>query len=122
MDWLVRRSRGDEPLRARRIGPVERLGRWGRRNPLVASLTAAVVLVATVGFAGVFGQMQVAQANERDANAHAVKAEQKEQEAKKERDEVKALNEKLRAMQAKLRNTLYISQMNLAKHAWDANG
>src|SRR5262249_50354262 len=91
----LRRYLADEPIRARRIGPVERLGRWGRRNPLVASLSAAVVLVAALGFAGVFGQMQVAQANERQANAHAARAERKEQEAKKERDAVKALNEKL---------------------------
>src|SRR5262249_49450620 len=88
----------DEPIRARRIGPVERLGRWGRRNPLVASLTAAVVLVAALGFAGVVGQMQ---------------------EAKKERDEVKALNEKLLATQEQLRRILYTAHMNLAQRAWD---
>src|SRR5262249_55605826 len=60
----LRRYLADEPIRARRIGPLERLGRWGRRNPLVAGLSAAVVLISTIGFAGVFGQMQVAQANE----------------------------------------------------------
>jgi WD40 repeat protein/serine/threonine protein kinase len=88
----LRRFLADEPIRARRVGPLERLGRWGRRNPLVASLSTAVVLVAAVGFAGVFGQMQ---------------------EAKKERDEVKALNEKLR-------RTLYAAHMNLAQQAWEA--
>src|SRR5262249_5881216 len=31
----------DEPIKARRIGSVERLGRWCRRNPALASLTAA---------------------------------------------------------------------------------
>src|SRR5207237_2299256 len=54
----LRRFLADEPIQARRIGPLERLGRWGRRNPLVAGLSAAVVLVAALGFAGVFGQMQ----------------------------------------------------------------
>src|SRR5262249_44368095 len=83
----LRRYLADEPIRARRVGPLERLGRWGRRNPLVASLSAAVVLVAAVGFAGVFGQMQVAQANERQAQEHAVKAEQKEKEANKKPDQ-----------------------------------
>jgi WD40 repeat protein/serine/threonine protein kinase len=130
----LRRFLADEPIRARRVGPVERLGRWGRRNPLVAGLCAAVLLVAALGFAGVFGQMQVAQANERKAQAHAANAEQKEQEAKKERDEaqrqrdeVKALNDKLqatleelRATQDQLRRTLYAAHLNLAQQAWEA--
>ena len=34
----------DRPIRARRANPVERLKRWCRRNKLVASLTAAVVV------------------------------------------------------------------------------
>jgi WD40 repeat protein/serine/threonine protein kinase len=132
----LRRFLADEPVRARRVGPLERLGRWGRRNPLVAGLSAAVALVAALGFAGVFDQMQVAQANERQAQTHAVKAERKEQEAKDERDEaqrqrdeVKAVNEQLRATQDQLRATqdqlrraLYAAHMNLAQHAWDAGG
>jgi WD40 repeat protein/serine/threonine protein kinase len=137
----LRRFGADEPIKARRIGPLERLGRWGRRNPLVASLSAAVVLVAALGFVGVFGQWQVAvaheqqaaanaaqaQKNEQQANANAVQAKQKEQEAKKDRDEVKALNEKLQATlkelqatQEQLRHTLYASRMNLAQYAWEA--
>jgi WD40 repeat protein len=125
----LRRYLADEPIRARRIGPLERLGRWGRRNPLVASLCAAVVLVAALGFAGVFGQMQVAQANEQQAKEHAVKAEQKEKEAQKERDEaqrqrdeVKALNDKLREAHKQLRRALYESDINRAHYAWKANG
>jgi WD40 repeat protein len=90
----LRRFLADEPIQARRIGPLERLGRWGRRNPVVASLTAAVVLVTALGFAGVFGQMQ---------------------EAKEQRDEVRALNERLQ-------RTLYAAHMNLAQHAWEAGG
>jgi WD40 repeat protein/serine/threonine protein kinase len=115
----LRRFLADEPIQARRIGPLERLGRWGRRNPLVAGLTAAIVVVAVLGFVGVFGQMQVAIANEEQANTNAAKAEKKEQEANQKRDEVQALNEKLQATQAELRSTLYAAHMNLAKHAWD---
>src|SRR5262249_23314889 len=95
----LRRFLADEPIQARRIGPVERLGRWGRRNPLGAGLSAAAGLVAALGFVGVFGQMQVALAHE--------------QQAKDERDQVRALNERLRS-------TLYAAQMNVAQHAWDA--
>jgi WD40 repeat protein/serine/threonine protein kinase len=90
----LRRFLADEPILARRTGPLERLGRWGRRNPLVASLSAAIVLVAALGFAGVL--------------AHAAQAE-------KERDEVRALNDRLH-------RTLYASNMNLVQHAWEAGG
>jgi WD40 repeat protein/serine/threonine protein kinase len=111
----LRRFLADEPIQARRIGPLERLGRWGRRNPLVASLTAAVVLVTALGFAGVFGQMQVAQAKERQA-------ERKEQEAKEQRDVAQQQRDEVRALNERLQRTLYIANMNLAQHAWEAGG
>jgi serine/threonine protein kinase len=47
----LQRFVNDEPIKARRIGPVERLGRWCRRNPTVASLTAAVLILMAVGTA-----------------------------------------------------------------------
>src|SRR5207245_7959518 len=103
----LRRYVADEPIKARRIGPLERLGRWGRRNPLVAGLSAAVVLITALGFAGVFGQMQVAQANERQAERKEQEAKNERDEVQRQRDEVRALNEKLRATQAQLHRTLY---------------
>jgi WD40 repeat protein/serine/threonine protein kinase len=108
----LRRYLADEPIQARRIGPLERLGRWGRRNPVVAGLTAAVVLVTACGFAATTAQTRAAQ-DERNA------AQQQRDEAQKQRDEVRALNEKLQATQAELRSTLYAAHMNLATHAWD---
>jgi serine/threonine protein kinase len=115
----LRRYLADEPIQARRIGPLERLGRWGRRNPLVASLSAAVVVVTALGFAGVFGQMQVARANEQQAINNAAEANQQRDEAQRQRDEVQALNDKLAAKEQQLQRTLYAAHMNLAKQAWE---
>jgi serine/threonine protein kinase len=39
----------DEPIKARRVGSVERLGRWCRRNPAVAGLMAAVLVLMAAG-------------------------------------------------------------------------
>ena len=41
----LRRWADGEPITARRAGPVERVVKWTRRNPAVAGLLAAVVIV-----------------------------------------------------------------------------
>jgi WD40 repeat protein/serine/threonine protein kinase len=37
------------PILARRVGPAERAWRWARRNPMIASLLASLVLVLSAG-------------------------------------------------------------------------
>lgn len=44
----LRRWLRTEPIRARRIGPLGRMARWCRRNPLVASLTLTVAALLVV--------------------------------------------------------------------------
>lgn len=38
----------DEPIRARRISPLTRFSRWCRRNPAIASLTMALMLLLSI--------------------------------------------------------------------------
>ncbi|MGO9920087.1 MAG: protein kinase domain-containing protein [Isosphaeraceae bacterium] len=45
----LRRFLNGEPIRARRVTPHERLWRWCRRNPLVASLTVGIALSLCAG-------------------------------------------------------------------------
>src|SRR5438105_2229057 len=64
----------DEPIKARRVSQTERLRRWCRHNPALASLAAAVaLLLAVLAFGGVtaaimFGQVAL---QERQARADA---------------------------------------------------
>jgi WD40 repeat protein len=88
----LERFLADEPIRARRAGPAERLWRWCRRNPVVAGLTAALVVVFLAGFAGVAWKW-------RDAERQKIiAAEQADQ----------------------YRHLLYASDMSLAQRAWEA--
>ena len=48
----LRRFRAGEPIQARRIGPIRRGWRWCRRNPAVAGLTTATMLLLTALAAG----------------------------------------------------------------------
>ncbi len=118
----LRRYLADEPIQARRLGPLERLGRWGRCNSLVAGLSAAIVLVAALGFVGVLGQWQVAVAHEQQANANTAQAQAKEREAQEQRDEAQRQRDEVRALNDRLQRTLYAAHMILAQHAWDAGG
>jgi tetratricopeptide (TPR) repeat protein len=71
-----------EPVKARPLGPAKRLGRWCRRRPALASLAVALVLVATLGFAGVIWQWRLAVANLAVAERLRVKSEEDFRKAK----------------------------------------
>jgi WD40 repeat protein len=58
----LRRFLGGKPIQARPVGRAERLWRWGRRNPLVASLVGALFLVLAAGLAGATSQWLRAEA------------------------------------------------------------
>ena len=74
-DDLARFVKG-EPVRARPIGPGGRIARWCRRNPLVASLTAVLVLAMVGGISGIARQWRQAEVERRNAVASDLEAEQ----------------------------------------------
>ena len=86
----LRRFLNGEPILARPVGPAERSWRWCRRNLAVASLAGGVVLALTAGTVV--------------ATFFAVRADREAQRAREE----KRLSER----------RLYVSQMNLARQAW----
>jgi WD40 repeat protein/serine/threonine protein kinase len=51
----------DEPIRARRISPAERLGRWCRRNPVLAGMAAGILVLTLGGIGGILWQWQKAE-------------------------------------------------------------
>jgi serine/threonine protein kinase/WD40 repeat protein len=78
----LRRFLGDRPILARRTSARERVWRWCRRNPVVASLTLAVVVLLAAGslallfanqrLSAQLQRTQLAQAAEEKANQDAV--------------------------------------------------
>jgi len=94
-DDLERFARG-EPIQARPASIGEKLASWCRREPLLASLGAALVLVFGLGFAGVVREWQRAERTaERERREH-------------QRAEAEALS---------ARRHLYAADMNLARRA-----
>ncbi len=64
----------DEPIRARRTSPAERLRRWGRRNPTVAGLASALAfLLLTIAIGSSVALVQIARSRDA-AERHAVSA------------------------------------------------
>jgi hypothetical protein len=95
---------GGQPIHARPVGRGQRLWRWCRRNPVVASLTAAVVLslMLGIGIATYFAleaRREAANAREKEGVAEA--------KAKEAEDSLELA-----------RQRLYISDMRLTQRAW----
>jgi WD40 repeat protein/serine/threonine protein kinase len=102
----LQRFLDDEPIQARRVSQTEQVRPWCRHNPVVAGLTAALVLVFLSGFAAVAWKWQEAEGEKHIAQT----AEQHEAEQR-------AIAQK----QADLSRRLsYASDMSLAYQAWEA--
>jgi WD40 repeat protein/serine/threonine protein kinase len=117
----LQRFMDDEPIHARRASLAERAARWCRRNPALATLTAAFLVALMGGLIGVTSQWLRAERHaehawesEALANVNAAEARANEAEAMRQRDAARALNEQLRLVN-------YAAQMNLAQAAWDSD-
>jgi WD40 repeat protein/tetratricopeptide (TPR) repeat protein len=79
----------DKPIRARQVGRGERLWRWCRRNPALATATAvaAAGLVAVTVFAVLFAVAQANNAAQQARSNAALVEEQQQTRAEKERAE-----------------------------------
>ena len=110
----LRRFLEARPITARRVGPVERLARWGARNPWIAGLGAAVFALTAV--TAVVASVMAVRLQE--------KADQVKGEAGRANQALGAANRAnsgLIATQEQLRRTLYAARIGLAQAAWDTN-
>jgi serine/threonine-protein kinase len=108
----LRRWLAGEPIRARPAGALERGWRWCRRNPVVAGLLSALVVVLAGGLIGVtaFWRMAVherglAEAEGREAVGQAARAEEEKEKAtqhaaRAEAEKARARKNLERALQA----------------------
>jgi WD40 repeat protein/tetratricopeptide (TPR) repeat protein/tRNA A-37 threonylcarbamoyl transferase component Bud32 len=107
----LRRSLRGEPIRARPMGRLERLGRWCRRNPVVAGLLAALVLVFAGGFGGVSWKWWEAEDQKLAARRQEQEAKHQEQLAQDARHDAEEKSHRLEA-------TLYFNRITLADREW----
>ena len=82
----LRRWRSDEPITARRVRAGERLWRWSKRNPAVASLATAVVVVTLVGLVGISSKWADAELQRRRAERFLQEAGEQRDEAQRQAD------------------------------------
>jgi serine/threonine protein kinase/Flp pilus assembly protein TadD len=82
----------DRPIRARRVSRGERLWRWCRRNPAVASLLTALVLTLLVGLAGVTWKWREAEKARRDEQTALDAAEFRAEENRQILEDLREMN------------------------------
>jgi WD40 repeat protein/tRNA A-37 threonylcarbamoyl transferase component Bud32 len=113
--WL-----GGEPIAARPVGQRERLWRWCRRNPAVASLLAAVTFSLVVG--GSVSAWFALKASQRAAEAEdsAKQTVAEKERANDESERAGRSEREARQSQHDALRNLYLSEMGQAHLAWKA--
>src|SRR5262249_61045018 len=89
--------RADEPIQARPVGPLGRLGRWARRNPQVAGLLGAVAgLLVVIAVGGVALSLRLGAAL-RQSESDRTQSEKDRDQAEKDRDAGQSAQREARA-------------------------
>ncbi len=129
----LRRWLDGELIAARPVGPVERLGRWGRKNPAVAGLLLAVAAALALGTAvstrfairaesnatEAEENAERAAANETQARAREEEARAEKERANREAAEAKQARDRAREQGRLARLQAYGTGMLLARIAWE---
>ncbi len=71
----LQRFLDDRPIRARRVGPIERVLRWRKRNRLVANLLFSIFVLVAIIFAGISNRYVKARALVRAKEAESQRAQ-----------------------------------------------
>lgn len=128
----LRRFIQDEPIQARSISDFERLWKWAKKRPAVASLLAMLFSTNLAGFlimawlwqmaSGVRDVALAAQVEEAKARGVAEQARNEEQQAKSLAERLRQQSEmqKERTELALYASRLQQAQLLLEKHAWQA--
>jgi WD40 repeat protein len=117
----VRRWRAGEPIRARRVGPLERAAKWVARNRLAAALLTSLALtlvggvVVSVAFAiDAARQAEQARTNEARATQNEATAKKNESDALAAREAAEAAEKAEAEQRQKTLDALNIAQTNLS--------
>jgi eukaryotic-like serine/threonine-protein kinase len=96
----LRRFLDHEPIRARPVGPLGRLARWGRRNPVSAGLLGALVVTGLFALTAILWQWRKADALARSLSVANLQSEERrlravdaQERAEQSGDEARRLGE-----------------------------
>jgi WD40 repeat protein len=117
----LRRYRDGEPIVARRVTAAERLWKWARRRPAIAALSAAILMVALLGLAGVLWQWRRAVDNFAEAERQRRTALDHLAEASRQRGIAQEKSREAIEKAQSLERQLYFNRVNLAQREWMSN-
>lgn len=111
----LRRFRNGENIKARPVGSVERVIKWSKRNPTIASLVVTVLLLAIGSGLALTGLWLRADHQRKQAEIQKEEAERQKEEANFQRNE--AIKHKERAQQAQKQTKRAYLQSQLQSYA-----